>query len=159
MKLQIIVSCILKKYTRLYGFWFLSIRFAPKYFLKMNISVNLSDLRSCSNCWKCDLRPSYFAQTCKRAKTCKTCSTCKIKEMPFQRPKIQKFSGRLTPRPPATYFNPPSPPILFFPSLSITVTIMSGSVVFGNSLTNVIMHDWLIILTMSLFCRCFAFRK
>ena len=54
IKLQIIVFYILKKYTRLYGksfmFWFLSIRFGPEYFLKMNISVNISDLRLCSHC-------------------------------------------------------------------------------------------------------------
>ena len=54
IKLQIIVSYIFKKYTRLYGksflFWFLSIRFGPKYFLKMNISVNINDLRPRSHC-------------------------------------------------------------------------------------------------------------
>ena len=54
IKLQITVSHILKKYTRLYlksfMFWFLSTRFEPKYFLKMNISVNISDLRPCSHC-------------------------------------------------------------------------------------------------------------
>ena len=49
-----IYSTVLKKYTRLYlksfMFWFLSIRFGQKYFLEMNISVNISDLRPCSHC-------------------------------------------------------------------------------------------------------------
>ena len=45
-------------------FWFLNIRFGPEYFLKMNISVNISDLCPCSYCYKCDLRPLYFAQKC-----------------------------------------------------------------------------------------------
>ena len=45
-------------------FWFLSIRFGPEYFLKMNISVNISDLRPCSHCYKnviLEFRPLYFA--------------------------------------------------------------------------------------------------
>ena len=54
-------------------FWFLGIRFVPKYFLKMNISVNISDLRPCS---LCDLGPYILL---------------KMQEMPFQRPKIQRF--------------------------------------------------------------------
>ena len=45
---------IMKKYTRLYGksfiFWFLGTRFGPEYLLKMNIIVNISDLRLCSHC-------------------------------------------------------------------------------------------------------------
>ena len=60
-----------KRYTRLYGkpfmFWFLSIRFGPEYFLKMNISVNISDLRPCSHCYKnviLEFRPLYFAEKC-----------------------------------------------------------------------------------------------
>ena len=48
IKLRITVSHIFKKHTRLYlkyfMFWFLSIRFEPKYFFKMNISVNISYL-------------------------------------------------------------------------------------------------------------------
>ena len=50
-------------------FWFLGIRFGPKYLLKMNIS----DLRPCS---LCDLGPYILL---------------KMQEMPFQRPKIQRF--------------------------------------------------------------------
>ena len=61
-------------------FWFLGIRFGPKYLLKMNISVNISDLRPCSLCKKCDLGPYILLK-----------STLKMQEMPFQRPKIQRF--------------------------------------------------------------------
>ena len=46
-------------------FWFLSIRFGLKYFLKINVSVNIGDLRRKVyvqlNMW---LNTLYFAQKC-----------------------------------------------------------------------------------------------
>ena len=71
-------------------FWFLSIRyFGPEYFLKMNISVNISDLRPCSHCYKnviLEFRPLYFAQKCPQNAG-----------NAIQRPKIQKLSGYIPP--------------------------------------------------------------
>ena len=90
MKLQIIVFYILKKYTRLYGksfmFWFLSIRFGPEYFLKMNIIVNISDLRPCSHCYKnviLEFRPLHFASKFPQNAGNSVLDTTKFKRFPW----------------------------------------------------------------------------
>ena len=67
-------------------FWFLSIRFGPEYFLKMNIIVNISDLRPCSHCYKnviLEFRPLHFASKFPQNAGNSVLDTTKFKRFPW----------------------------------------------------------------------------